>query len=197
MTVPLAVLCVHPYTVYHRFHGLNIYDHHRDARTWPGGTPLIAHPPCRAWSAFCRHQAKPAPGEADLGPLCVDLVTRWGGVLEHPAHSRLWHHCHLPRPGETAGRLTTIAVRQSAWGAETTKPTWLLLSGVPVPSPIPSPPTIEDGHRRWKLLSNARRTATTPAFAAWLIALARTADPELLPWATSATAKPTSPSSSR
>lgn len=106
----MAALCVAPRSVYHALPEVDAYDLRRDVRSFAGGLPVVAHPPCRAWSAYCAHQAKPLPGEKDLGPLCVEWLRKEGGVLEHPAHSRLFAACGLPRPGETRGDLWTVGV---------------------------------------------------------------------------------------
>jgi len=77
----VAVLCARANSNYVGIPGVQIYDRKRDARTFPGGMPVIAHPPCRAWSVFCAAQAKPEPGEMELGLWCVEQVRRWGGIL--------------------------------------------------------------------------------------------------------------------
>lgn len=94
----VAALCVAPRSAYHDMPGVEAYDMKRDALTFPGGMPIVAHPPCRAWSAYCAHQAKPVAGEMELGLWCADMVRKWGGVLEQPAHSRLFDAACLPKP---------------------------------------------------------------------------------------------------
>ena len=90
MTAPIAVLCAARNSIYKTMEGVDVYDLDRDAKTFFGSVPIVGHPPCRSWSAFCAHQAKPLPGEKELGPLVVWMLRNNGGVLEHPAHSRLW-----------------------------------------------------------------------------------------------------------
>ena len=58
MTV--AVLFVRSDSVYKQMADVDCYDIDRDARTWPGGCPVVAHPPCRAWGLL-RQFAKPRP----------------------------------------------------------------------------------------------------------------------------------------
>jgi hypothetical protein len=41
-------------------------------------------------------------GDRDCAIRAVEQVRRWGGVLEHPAWSKLWEHCGLPDPTEDA-----------------------------------------------------------------------------------------------
>jgi hypothetical protein len=109
----------------------NAWDRVRDARKWPGGSPIVAHPPCRAWGGL-RAFSKAGPEEKALGPWAVDLVRFWGGVLEHPAKSSLWAFCGLPRPSQ--GRDSyggfTLAVPQSWWGHRAEKWTWLYIVGL-------------------------------------------------------------------
>src|SRR5687767_6615617 len=110
----VAILCAHSNSAYAGMDGVVIYDKKRDVRTFEGGMPVVAHPPCRAWSAFCAHQAKPEDGEKELGPLCVKWLLKCGGILEHPAHSRLWDACRLPKPGwESRSELWSIEVSQA------------------------------------------------------------------------------------
>ena len=97
----ISALCVAPRSNYKQLEDLECYDAKRDARTFPGDTPIVAHPPCRSWSRFTKQQSKPPPGEKELAPLCVEFLRRCGGIREHPAHSHLWDHCNLPAPGQS------------------------------------------------------------------------------------------------
>lgn len=180
MVKPVAILCAARNSVYHDIDGVDVYDAARDCRTFAGGMPVVAHPPCRSWSAFLRHQAKPSPGEKDLGPWCVEQVRRWGGVLEHPAHSRLWDACGLPKPGETARDGSwSMCVDQYWWGYAMRKRTWLLVSGVG-PLDIPAVPfhlraSTKGDRQAFKHMSHRQRSASPRAFADWLVELARRA----------------------
>lgn len=174
----VAALCVARNSVYKTLPGVECFDIDRDMRSFAWGSmPIIAHPPCRAWSAYCRHQAKPLPGEKELAPLCVEMLKVCGGVLEHPAHSTLWGTLGLPLPLEQErGWLWCLAVDQSWWGDTRTKKTWLLLSGIakddlpPIPYRLHNP---SGDRRRWQVMSKHQRAATHPAFAEWLVEVAR------------------------
>ena len=175
---PVAVLCAARRSYYHSMPDVEVYDIRRDARTFPGGMPVIAHPPCRSWSAFCRHQAKPDPGEAELGLWCARQVERWGGILEQPAYSRLWSEANLPAPGVPAGPLSySIVVDGFWWGTATRKSTWLYMRGIDrlaVCPPLLLRAAGSDG-LRWQRQSRDKRSATPPPLAEWLVALARSA----------------------
>ena len=178
MTRTVAILCAARNSIYKTMDGVDVYDITRDCRTFPGGMPIVAHPPCRSWSAFCAHQAKPVEGEKELGPLCVELVKANGGVLEHPAHSRLFDATDSPKPGDKPRHgLVAIAVKQCWWGHTQSKGTWLLLSGLTIDRlDIPFRLHVEDGdRRRWQVKSTHQRSATPPKFAEWLVDLARKA----------------------
>ena len=86
MTV--AVLFARADSIYKTMPECDVYDIERDARTWPGGCPVVAHPPCRAWGKLF-YFAKPRAGEKELGPFAANQVRRFGGVLEHPKDSKL------------------------------------------------------------------------------------------------------------
>ena len=98
---PVAILYARSDSIYKTLEGCDVWDATRDARNFPGGCPVVAHPPCRAWSALA-HLAKPRPDEKDLARHAVKVVRECGGVLEHPISSRLWADQKLPQPGERA-----------------------------------------------------------------------------------------------
>lgn len=124
----ISVLCCSITSVYKEIYGLDFYDINRCYSSFGGVNPVVCHPPCRSWSRFLSHQAKPLPGEKLIGPNCVDLLKTNGGVLEHPAHSNLFDYCGLPEPFDFTHReFFTVAVNQSWFGYPSKKPTWLLL----------------------------------------------------------------------
>jgi hypothetical protein len=80
----VAALCVAPNSGYKQMVGVECYDKGRDVRTFAGGMPVVAHPPCRTWSAYTAHQAKAPPGEKELGLLCAEWLRREGGGTGAP-----------------------------------------------------------------------------------------------------------------
>ncbi|WP_413876361.1 hypothetical protein [Albidovulum sp.] len=172
----VAVLFARRRSVYLSLPGCDVWCEQRDARRWPGGAPVVAHPPCRAWGRL-KAFAKPAAGEADLANFAVEQVRRWGGVLEHPAASSLFKVAGLPRPMEPPDCYggVTIEVNQVDWGHRALKPTWLYLvrvdfAGVVMPAPGCPVTTVEN-------MGRPEREATPRAFALWLRDLAATARP--------------------
>ena len=135
----IAVLFARADSIYKTLLGCDVWDEARDARNWPGGVPVVAHPPCRAWGQL-RHMASPLPGEKELSIWAVDQVRRWGGVMEHPKLSTLWPTCHLPGPGKSdAYGGWTLPIFQYWWGHRAEKATLLYIVGCP-PSNIPAMP---------------------------------------------------------
>ena len=170
----VAILCAAKTTVYKTIPKLDVFDIERDARSFRSDKPVVAHPPCRSWSAFLSHQAKPLPGEKELAPLCVEFLRKCGGILEHPAHSNLWKHLDLPRPGDAERNgLWSVEVNQSWWGDERTKKTWLLVCGVQeLTIPVSPHDSSRDKHL-WAKMSTRQRAATPVRFANWLVDIAR------------------------
>lgn len=174
----VAALCVAARSIYTTIPGVECYDRKRDVHSFTGGMPVVAHPVCAPWSAFCAHQWKPVAGIKELGPHCVDWLKKCGGVLEHPAHSRLFDYCKLPRPGEVKGDLWTIEVSQAWWGFTMLKRTWLCFSNIDRDSvAVPFIPhnsrSGEGDRRRQQRMSKNQRAATPPAMAIWLVQQAR------------------------
>ncbi len=77
--------------------GVDCWPLRRGAQHYRGPDPVIAHPPCGPWS---RAVARRTLLSRDQNPCCavwaVLQVRRHGGILEHPAGSRLWEKMALP-----------------------------------------------------------------------------------------------------
>ncbi|HMM52763.1 MAG TPA: hypothetical protein PKD87_14270 [Burkholderiaceae bacterium] len=187
MNSQVAVLYARPDSIYKLLDGADVWDMERDARRWPGGAPVVAHPPCRAWGRL-RAFAKPREDEKALALHAVESVRRWGGVLEHPAGSTLWTAAGLPRPFEGPDDWGgwTLPVSQFWWGHKAEKRTWLYIVGAapdelpPIPFRMGYPTHIigssmrRKGERGWMPgTTKAEREHTPPALAVWLVAVAR------------------------
>jgi hypothetical protein len=176
----VAALCVHGRSIYKYLPGVDPYDARRDARTFPGGMSVVAHPPCRHWSKYLRNQAKaPDPAaEMELGRWCVRQVQRWGGVLEHPAGSHLFADMGLPMPDSPErGGCFTIYVEQRWFGFATRKPTWLFVCHTARLN-LPEIPLSFDGALyAWRHQSKSARAHTMKPFAEFLVEIARRANP--------------------
>jgi hypothetical protein len=164
---------------------VNAWTEKDDARRYAGPFAVVAHPPCGPWSAL-KHLHRAKPGEKDCAPLAVLAVRLWVGVLEHPAHSQLWKTMNLPKPGEEDEYGFCIEVQQCDWGHVARKRTWLYCVDVDLMR-VKFPPMREPTHwcsgggtgrgrvpKGIKVCSAQQRRRTPPAFAEWLVALART-----------------------
>lgn len=175
----IAVLCARHKSNYAGMLGVEIYDKKRDARTFSGDCSVIAHPPCRSFSAFCSKQAKPEAGERELAFWCVDQVREFGGILEQPAHSMLWKLAGLPMPGDNPRNGNfSMEVWQCWWGFPQIKRTWLFFSGINLKS-VRTPLTLHANgrdRRTWQLMSTPQRSTTPRAFCEWLVSVARMAE---------------------
>lgn len=163
----IAVLCVQRNSIYYGFDFCDCYGEDRDAFTYTGNLKTISHAPCRTFSTFCKHQAKPIDykRERDLAVYCAEKVIQNGGVIEHPKHSELFTILNLPKPGKRKKELATVEVNQCVWGFPTTKKTWLCFSQVKVPA-IPEQFEV---HGNSIYLSRLQRSRTTFEFAQFLI----------------------------
>lgn len=170
------------------------WDEARDATTFTGPGPVIAHPPCGHWGRYAHR----CFDDGHTGPIAVHQVRVLRGVMEQPKDSKLFAHCLVPRPGDPVDLWGgySILVFQRDWGHPADKPTWLYIVGCPrdklPPMPPPAPPreahrpklrqlvADPDMKRRFhgtrgvvECMSKTQRHLTPPAFAAWLIEVAR------------------------
>ena len=178
----VAVLFARTDSVYKQIDGVDVWDAERDAMNWPGGYPVVAHPPCRAWGRLRHFATRTRPDEKGLALFAVDMVRSFGGVLEHPAGSTLWQAASLPRPGcrdECDG--WTLAVPQKWFGHKAEKASWFYIVGC-APADIPDIPYVlgdathvvqsRKRHDHRPHISKAEREHTPPALARWLVDLA-------------------------
>lgn len=153
----------------------------RNAKLYDGPWPVVAHPDCGPWSRL-RHLSRKQDPECGL--YAIAQVRAFGGVLEHPANSKLWLEYQLPSPGFTDAYGFTLAVNQVSWGHSCAKPTWLYCvrvdrqlaqagirtGGTPTHCVCKGP-----GAMDLPVASKAAKRRSPPAFAAWLIDLAGSA----------------------
>lgn len=134
----VAVLFCDPKGVYSGIGGLDLWGADRDARLYQGPYPVVAHPPCARWCRLAKLVAsqggKPVGEDDGCFASALASVRRWGGVLEHPAHSLAWGAYDLPKPVRGAWVRGTCGgwvceVDQSHYGHRAQKSTWLYAIG--------------------------------------------------------------------
>ncbi len=144
----IAALYVAKDGPYFGVEGVEPYDKSRDARSYAGPFPVIAHPPCERWGRY--HSGGPNPAaerriKGDDGG-CFDralwAVRNFGGVLEHPAYSAAWLYYGICQPDPIGGYLPAgdgygawvCQVHQGHYGHPADKATWLYIRA---PRPFP------------------------------------------------------------
>jgi len=149
VAVMVAALYVATGGSYADLPGVDPWDEARDARTYAGPWPVVAHPPCQRWGRLWAGQPlhikltgeRKTKGD-DNGCFAAALVAvrRWGGVLEHPWGSHAWPAFGLNRPPRAGGWIAadfhggwTCCVEQGRYGHYARKPTLLLACGVDLP----------------------------------------------------------------
>lgn len=140
MSASIVALFVQKDGCYADLDDVDPWDEARDARTYAGDRPVIAHPPCHRWGKMARVNYARWGGEHnrpgnDGGCFASALqsVERCGGVLEHPASTYAWPEFGLDRPTKGAWtpsrRGWVCVVWQSAYGHRANKATWLYYVG--------------------------------------------------------------------
>ena len=153
-----AALFVREDSAYKARNAWDCYDINRDATTYAGDLPVAAHPPCRKWGVLA-HMAKNArPGEKELALFAIEQVRRCGGILEHPASSKLFKQ-HLPDAGMFADRYGgyTITIDQFDFGHVAHKLTKLYICGCSFDD-LPSVPPKREDHTDRSIAGNVPGT---------------------------------------
>ncbi len=145
----IAALYVENGGCYYGIDGVDPWDEARDARTYAGPWPVVAHPPCQRWGKMWfgqpltvkRTGVRKVKGD-DGGCFAAALaaVRKYGGVLEHPWGSHAWPHFTLNRPPRAGGWIPadleggwTCCVEQGRYGHYARKPTLLYAFGTGLP----------------------------------------------------------------
>ena len=163
---------------------LDLFDLRRNALSTVSNAPAIYHPPCRSWGRL-RKFAKTPSGEHWLAVWAILRIWRYGGVLEHPAGSKLWSFMNLARPGrryDLHGGFS-VSLNQSWFGYPAKKNTWLYIVGCEI-SDLPEMPlcfnaitkTVSSSkkHNVQKELSHTERSRTTLLFNEYLVEVLNT-----------------------
>jgi hypothetical protein len=147
----ISALYVEADGVYTNAPGIDPWDISRDARSYAGPNRVIAHPPCQRWGKFW-HGSTRKPHQYKLGDdggcfeAALAAVRCWGGVLEHPAHSKAWDAFGLRKPPASGGWVPqwpeehgapewVCHVEQGHYGHMSRKATWLYAVGE-MPAPL-------------------------------------------------------------
>lgn len=193
----IAALYVETNGCYFGLPGVDPWDIHRDARRYPGPYPVVAHPPCERWGRFSDGSPmKKAYQTGDDGgcfAAALASLRRWGGVLEHPAHSKAFVAHGIPTPPKSGWlqigyREWVCQVEQGHYGHVARKATWLLVVGErppeliwgPAEQRLPAKRLAERGYesaRRCGAVANQshkQRQRTPPAFRDLLLSIAET-----------------------
>ena len=140
----IAALYVQPNGCYFGLDGVDPWDEARDARTYAGPWPVVAHPPCARWCRMAGMVEKRygIPRHQDDGcfEAALESVRAFGGVLEHPAWTDAWPHHGLNQPPSSGGWVAadfqggwTCYIEQGRYGHRARKGTFLLAYGIETP----------------------------------------------------------------
>lgn len=152
----IAALFVQKHGCYWNQHGIDAYDEERNAFTYRGPYPVIAHPPCERWGRYwgggpMLHGTPKQKIKGDDGGcfgFALTAVRTFGGVLEHPEASHAWAAYGLNKPPRSGGWVKadehggwTCCVAQGHYGHPAQKLTWLYAIKTDLPELIwgPSP----------------------------------------------------------
>lgn len=121
------------------------WDIKRNAMSYTGPWPVVAHPPCSRWCRLAGLvEARWGHKRGEDGGMfahALDCVRRLGGVLEHPAWSDAWPAFGLNAPPRQGGWVRadfvggwTCHVEQGRYGHVAKKATWLYANSCELPS---------------------------------------------------------------
>lgn len=141
----IAALFVQTNGCYFGVPAVDPWDEERDARSYPGPHPVVAHPPCQRWGKMYFGQPLTVKRTGERKILGDDggcfksalaSVRRFGGVLEHPEGSHAYAHFNIEQPPREGGWIVAdkhggfaCCVEQGRYGHYARKATWLYTYG--------------------------------------------------------------------
>lgn len=191
----IAAIFVETNGCYFGLQHVDPWDIVRDARKYCGPHPVVAHPPCERWGRFSEgsmtKKEKLTGDDGGCFESALASLRMWGGVLEHPAHSKAWAAFGISKPYKVGWRevghsMWTCEVEQGHYGHPARKKTWLLAVGPkppeliwgPAEQRLPAKRLAERGYesaRRCGIVANMstrQRQRTPHAFRDLLISIA-------------------------
>ncbi len=163
----IAVLFTIRNSVYEQILDCDCWGIDRDARTYRGPWPVVAHPPCARWGRYwkgsppCIARGQTLFKGDDQGCFAAAIwaVRTFGGVLEHPSNSHAWPWFGLVKPPRDGGWVPsgdcfggyTCCVEQYRYGHRAQKATWLYAVDCVLPeldwgkSPVGTGIRLDDG----------------------------------------------------
>src|SRR5262245_19878588 len=146
----IAALFVETNGCYFGLPNVDPWDKQRDARTYAGPYPVVAHPPCERWGRYwfggptIVREGRPYLKLGDDNGCfhaALSAVRCFGGVLEHPEGSHAWRHFELNEPPRCGGWVMadwsggwTCCIDQGHYGHRASKATWLYANCADLPS---------------------------------------------------------------
>jgi len=150
----IAALYVQTNGCYYGLEKVDPWDEKRDARTYDGPWPVVAHPPCARWGRYwfggpSARERRKLGDDGGCFAAALDAVRRFGGVLEHPEATHAWRahaivappkrggwvEAHLPLVSQGLPEAWTCCVEQGHYGHLARKATWLYYVGAK-PEPL-------------------------------------------------------------
>lgn len=165
----VAALYVDPSGPYGAY-AVDSYDVERDARTYEGPFPVVAHPPCGPWG---KYKAR-CNQDPDAARHAVEAVRRFGGIFEHPIGSTLFAELGIPTAPWTPDRPTdeyggyTIRIPQWHFGHRGEKDTILYIVGTDELPPLPFNEGDTDDQVKIERMGKRERRLTPGPMAWWM-----------------------------
>jgi hypothetical protein len=134
----VAALFVQKNGPYFGVPGVDPWDRSRNAMSYAGPNPVIAHPPCARWCRLAglvqKRWGHKKGDDGGLFEFALGAVRRWGGVLEHPAYTDAFLFYGLPPPAAEGWQKVMCGgwvahVEQGRYGHVAKKATWLYSYG--------------------------------------------------------------------
>lgn len=175
----IPVLFCLPNSNYKKYPFTDCYDLERNALNYNSDLAIIAHPPCRLWGRLSHLSTAPKV-ERLLAIWSIIQVRKNGGILEHPAGSRLFKKMLIPlngQPDSYGGFL--ISINQHWFGFKAQKRTYLYIVGCKR-SELPAMPLSFDAithsvstSPNFLKLYKKQHSVTVPALCEWLFEIQR------------------------